>query len=132
MTNEPPTAVRRYKVLFFDCFSYRHVQFRVKAENPEKDKVWQRHVHNLAEFNAALLEKDFEVIFIPGFVDNNTNTKGMVDALIALPECCRPKLLVMHGTADIVRIVPTLRDNGYLVAHVPWDFVNPMLHERLK
>lgn len=137
---ENAASLSTYDVLFCDTLPYRHAEFRVKPGDGifSKFQVSQAHCHSATDLAKRLPEKIWDVIFLPGnwglgFAHVRSGpAEGSIalEALLNLDKRRYPRLIVLHGTDDSLGFGTKLRDAGFLIAHVPWDFVEPMKHIR--
>lgn len=128
-----------FYVLFFDTFRERHAEFQVKGSA-------QRHVHSLEEFKRVLLERKWDVVFIPTYMTTPLGNKSgygkddldadkdaadkVVEQFNSMAENLRPGLVIYHGLEDKFGILPKLRHAGFLCTHVPWDITGRSDHTR--
>ena len=132
-----PNEQTDFNVLFADCFGNRHCEFRVKGGN--KRRPIQRHVHSLSEFKQTLSDKKWDAVFIPsywgttarrGISADKEDMQEAIEALLNLPLEKRPDLVIYHGLTDHSGLVSTLRANGFLATHIPWDVNDLSKHSR--
>jgi len=121
------TMTSTFDVLFADTFPYRHGQLRIKGSTSEK-MVCQKHCHTADELLQALPEKLWDVVFVPGYFTKHHEMADVIKALCTIP--IRPRLVIFHGTDDTFGFCRQLRNVGYLVTHIPWDFAAPSSHIR--
>lgn len=131
MIDTTPTYQQEpYHVLFADTFEYRHRQFRVRQGN---SKRWPsvRHCHSTGEFLLQLKERNWDIVFIPGYFDKKDDFKEIIRNVAELAaRGWKPGLIIFHGMTDDHNLCGQLSAIGLLTAHVPWDFTTPSVHKR--
>lgn len=121
-----------FKVLFADTFPYRHRQFMVRPGNSKRE-VHQKHVYTTGEFLLALGQTKWDVVFVPGYFDKEDDFKEIIREMIkTASKRYKPELVIYHGNEDPFYLCEQLSNVGITVAHIPWDFVFPNKHDRVK
>lgn len=119
----------KFNVLFADSFGYRHQQIRIRSGTTGRH-VAQTHVHNIKELMEVVSKQKFEVAFIAGYFERHDSIKDLIQFFCKLSQELRPDLVIFHGTTDEQKLVKQLRSVGYIVTHIPWDFMDPSKHIR--
>lgn len=118
-----------YYVLFADSFTYRHQQIRIRSGTTGRS-VHQAHVHTVVETMKSIPTRKWEAVFIAGYFEKHDSIKELIHFMCNLEEDQRPRLVIFHGTTDDMHFVRQLRAVGYIVTHIPWDFMDPSVHQR--
>lgn len=121
-----------YYVLFVDTYGYRHQIFRVRSGKSNLHAV-QRHCHSAQEMLQALNERDWDVIFIPGYFDRGERFNEVMEKFVTSIQAVenKPRLIVYHGLNDTDKGLEILKKlTDVPLAHIPWDYTNPSNHVR--